>query len=130
MQKPYLHVRACKHRYRADIGICVNSGLPITMVPRLHQCNVYIRRKLRVWRVKNVLSYSVEKAYLPARACKLPRFMRFSMMRTKFAEILLYISPWYHVCTNAIFISKGSYGYGEPKNLFPYSVQKSYLTLE
>ena len=27
-----------------------NSGLPIAMVPCLHQCNVYIKRKLRVWR--------------------------------------------------------------------------------
>ena len=27
-------------------------GLPIDMVPCLHQCNVYIVRKLRVWRAK------------------------------------------------------------------------------
>ena len=26
------------------------SGLPIPMVPRLHQSNDYIKRKLRVWR--------------------------------------------------------------------------------
>ena len=26
-----------------------SSGLPIPMVPRLHQSNVYIKRKLRVW---------------------------------------------------------------------------------
>ena len=36
----------------------------------------------------------------------------------KFAEIRVYISPWYHICTKAIFISKGSYGYGESKNVF------------
>ena len=28
------------------------SGLPIAMVPCLHQCNVYIVRKLRVWRAQ------------------------------------------------------------------------------
>ena len=27
--------------------ICVHSGLPITMVPCLHQNNIYIKRKLR-----------------------------------------------------------------------------------
>ena len=30
--------------------ICGNSGPPIAMVPCLHQINVYIKRKLRVWR--------------------------------------------------------------------------------
>ena len=29
---------------------CVNWGEPITMVPCLHQGNIYIKRKLRVWR--------------------------------------------------------------------------------
>ena len=32
--------------------ICETSGLPIPMVPRLHQCNGYIKRKLRAWRVQ------------------------------------------------------------------------------
>ena len=36
----------------------------------------------------------------------------------KFTEVLMYLSPWYHVCTKAIFISKGSCGYGESKNVF------------
>ena len=31
--------------------ICETSGLPIPMVPRLHQCNGYIKRNLRAWRV-------------------------------------------------------------------------------
>ena len=42
---------------KASIGptteICGNPGLPFTMVPCLHQCNVYIKRKLQVWRVQN-----------------------------------------------------------------------------
>ena len=32
-----------------------NSGLPFAMVPCLYHSNVYIKRNLRVWRVKNVL---------------------------------------------------------------------------
>ena len=35
--------------------------------------------------------------------------------------------PWYRVCTKAIFISKGSYGYGETRNVFFSSVQKPLL---
>ena len=30
--------------------ICGNSGIHIAMVPRSHQCNVYIKRELRVWK--------------------------------------------------------------------------------
>ena len=36
--------------------ICETSGLPIPMVPRLHQCNGYIKRKLRAWRVKKCIA--------------------------------------------------------------------------
>ena len=32
-------------------------------------------------------------------------------------------SQWYRVCTKAMFISKGSYGYGEPKNAIAFSMQ-------
>ena len=45
----------------------------------------------------------------------------------KFAEIRVYLSSWYRVCTKAMFVSKGSYGYGETKNIFLQSVQKPYL---
>ena len=38
--------------YRADNGICGNSGLPISMIPCLHQSNVHIKRKLRVCRAQ------------------------------------------------------------------------------
>ena len=36
----------------------------------------------------------------------------------KFEEIWVYLSPWYRVCTKAMFISKGSYRCGESKNAF------------
>ena len=37
------------------IEIYVNSGLPIAMVPCLHQSNVYIKRKLTVWRAEKCI---------------------------------------------------------------------------
>ena len=36
----------------------------------------------------------------------------------KFAEIRVYFSPWYRLCTKAMFICKGTYRYGESKNAF------------
>ena len=36
--------------------ICKNSGIPNPMVPRLHQCNDYIKRKLREWRVQKCIA--------------------------------------------------------------------------
>ena len=39
-------------QYRAENGkMLKTSGLQIKMVRRLHLCNGYIKRKLRVWRV-------------------------------------------------------------------------------
>ena len=37
--------------------------------------------------------------------------------------------PWYRVCTKAMFISKGSYGYVPSKNVFLSSVQKPHLLM-
>ena len=36
--------------------ICENSSLSIPMVPRLHQCNGYIKRKLRACRVQKCIA--------------------------------------------------------------------------
>ena len=61
VQKPHLPVRACKlpqfmeGSIRLRMEICVNSGLPITMVPCLHQRNVHIKRRLRVWRAQKCI---------------------------------------------------------------------------
>ena len=40
----------------ARMEICENLGLPIPMVPRLHQSNGHIKRKLRAWRVQNCIA--------------------------------------------------------------------------
>ena len=38
------------------IEICETSALPIPMVPRLHQTNGYMKRKLRAWRVQKCIA--------------------------------------------------------------------------
>ena len=35
--------------------ICETLGIPIPMVPRFHQSNGYIKRKLRAWRVQKCI---------------------------------------------------------------------------
>ena len=39
----------------SGMEICETSGLPIGMVPRSHKRNVYIKRKLRVWRTQTCI---------------------------------------------------------------------------
>ena len=59
VQTPYLPLRGSKvprfmsGSIRPRMEICDTSALPIPMVPRLHQSNGYIKRKLRAWRVQN-----------------------------------------------------------------------------
>ena len=47
----------------------------------------------------------------------------------KFGKCRGYQYPWYRVCTKPMFISKGSYGYGEAKNAFALSVQITHWVL-
>ena len=61
VQTPYLPLRGSKvPRFMGgSIGprmeICETSVLPIPMVPRLHQSNAYMKRKVRAWRVQNCI---------------------------------------------------------------------------
>ena len=56
MQKPLLPLGAVKLVRLKGVGIgprtetCLNWGGPIAMVPCLYQGNIYIKRKIRVWR--------------------------------------------------------------------------------
>ena len=63
-------------------------GYPIDMGPCLHQSNIYIKRKLRVWREQ------------------------------KCSPLVRAITPLNCVSTKEIFTPKGSYGYGETRNVF------------
>ena len=49
--------------------------------------------------------------------------------RCKFAESRDFLSPRYRVCTNPIYIWKGSYGNGELKNSILVLVQKAHLAV-
>ena len=61
VQNPHLPVWNSKlaHLIEASIGprteICGNPGVPFVMVPCLYQCNVYLKRKLQVWRVQKCI---------------------------------------------------------------------------
>ena len=58
VRNAHFEVWACKEpglmqrRIGPTVQICGNSELPIAIVPCLHQCNVYIKRKLRVCRAQ------------------------------------------------------------------------------
>ena len=81
MQIPYLPVRGRKlPRFMGcsiipRMEICVNSGLPIPMVPRLHQSNGNIKRKLRAWRVQKCITLVGADTVLTREGRKVPRFM-------------------------------------------------------
>ena len=79
---------------------------------------------------KNVIALSVQQTHWPLRTCKLHGFMHRRIYPTmEIWENLGYLSPWYRVCTKAMFISKGSYGCGEPKNVIALSVQQTHWPL-
>ena len=62
MQTPYLQLRGSKlPRFMGgSIGprmeICEISALPIPIVPRLHQSNGFMKRKLRAWRAQKCIA--------------------------------------------------------------------------
>ena len=49
--------------------------------------------------------------------------------RCKFPKIRGFLSPWYRVCTDTIFISKGSFRDAEHKNIIIGLVQQGYKPL-
>ena len=65
-------------------------------------------------------TYQFEAANYPV------SWMALQVPPRKYAKFWAYKYPWYRVCTNAMVISKGSYGHGEFKNVLPYSVQISH----
>ena len=78
----------------------------------------------------NVIALSKQQTHWPLRTCKLHGFMHRRIYHTmKICEISGYLSPWYRVCTKAMFISKGSYGCGKPKNVIALSVQQTHWPL-
>ena len=112
--------------------ICETSALPIPMVPRLHQSNGYIKRKLRAWRVRKCIALVGADTVLTTAWKQSTPFHGGQVVQGpewKYAKLRPYQSPWYRVCTKAMVISKGSYGHGEFKNVLPQLVQISYLSM-
>ena len=67
----------------------------------------------------------MQKPHRPVRVIKLPVSCSAVLgQQWKFSGFRGYQLPWYRVCTNAIFILKGNYGCGEPKNVTSLSVHK------
>ena len=112
--------------------IYVNMGGLVAMVPCLHQGNVHIKRKLRVWREqKCILLLGVGTPLTCAsRQTTLSHVGRERAEIGNLRKFGVHLSPWYHVCTKVMSISKGSYGYGEPKSVFHLSVKKSHLPVK
>ena len=85
MQIPYLPLRGSKvprimgGRMGPGMEICEISALAIPMVPRLHQSNGYIKRKLRAWRVQNCIALVAVDTVLTSACKQIPRFMRGSI---------------------------------------------------
>ena len=82
------------------------------------------------WEPKNVIATSVLKR---TRRSGPPNyhgsFVAVYGRQCKIGKIRGYLSPRYRVCTKAMFRSKGSYGYGEPKNVIAVSLQKAHSPL-
>ena len=55
--------------------ICEISALPIPMVPRLHQSNGFMKRKLRAWRVQKCIVLIGADTVLITACPKVPRFL-------------------------------------------------------
>ena len=97
--------------------ICGSWGVPIAMVPCLHQSNDYIKRKLRVWRAQKC-NFLVGGKTVPTGTGLQTTPFHAAKYRADNRNLQnsCGLSPLYRVCTKAMTISKGSYEYGEPKN--------------
>ena len=87
-----------------------------------------IKRKLLVCRVQKCIPLVGTKTALTCAGMQTTtsRVRRYKAENGNFWKFWS-TSPWYHVCTKAIFISKGSYRYGIYKNVFLSPVQKPHL---
>ena len=119
-------------RIRSIREILENWRLPISQVQRLQLGNVYLKRKRREWGAQKCKRFVCTKNALAvtglqtARVC-LPQYMVNNGSLGKLAATYV---PGTAVCTKAMFISKGGYVYGEPKNVIGLSLQKTHSKLQ
>ena len=95
--------------------ICEISALPIPMVPRLHQSNGYIKRKLRAWRVQKCIAHvGADTALTTGWKQSTPFHGGLYWAQNGNMRNFGPIKPH-----GAMVISNGSYGHGEFKNVLP-----------
>ena len=114
-------MRGCKlHGFmKGSIGprmeIFGTSALPIPMVPRLHQSNGYIKRKLRLWRAQKCFVLAGAATVITSAGPQTTPFHGW-LYKAENGNMRNF-GPTNRVCTKVMVISKGSYGYGQPKNV-------------
>ena len=107
------------------------SGLPIAMVPCLHQKNIYIHRKPKGCRAQEYYHWVGANREQTSTGLQITR-IHMSPYRSdnaKFPIVRGFLSPWFRVCNKAIFISKGSFRDAESKNIVLGLMQKGYKLL-
>ena len=90
--------------------------------------SIYQKGNYRNGEPKNVIIVLKQKALFAVQACKTPGFMQRRIgPSVQICGNSGFLSPRYRVCTNVIYILKGSYGNGEPKNVILVLVQKAHF---
>ena len=108
MQKAHFAIQACKQPGFMQRGIGLTDqiygslGVLFTMVPCLHQCNVYIKRKLRECRAQKCNSCFGAKSPLRSTDCKPPGFMQRRLGSTvqiyRSSGLIFAMVPFLHQC--------------------------------
>ena len=96
------------------------------MVPCLHLGNIYIKRKVRVWRDQKCVPLLGANTPITCAGCQTTpsqgsRYMPENGNLRKLGWTYCHGTEF---APRQYFLSKGGYGYGETRNIFPNSVQK------
>ena len=92
----------------------------IAMVPCLHQGNIYTKRKLRVWRDQKCIPLvgAITTLTCAGRHNTLSRGRHYRSQNGKFGKLGRTYGHGTVFAPEKILIPKGSYGYGETRNVF------------
>ena len=99
--------------------ISKTSGLPIPMVPHLHQSNGYFKRKLQVWTAKKCIALVGVETVLTSAGLQTTPFHggQYRAGNGNMRNIGPSNPHDTAFAPKTMVISKGSYGYGELKNV-------------
>ena len=108
LQKVHFTLRVCKipgfmqRRIGPTVQTCLKSGLPLTMIPWLHQCILWSKWSYGNGEQKNVILDSVQKAHFAVRVSKISGFMQRRIRPTVYISwnlgLILTMLPWLHQC--------------------------------